>query len=145
VPNSCDEETILMTAGRKAINPWRWQDQFGFAQAVATTAPQRLVFCAGQASIAAGGTVLHPGDLGAQLAQSVDNLQTVLEQAGADLSQLVRVNYYTTDVDALSAALPLVIPRLGTAECRPASTLLGVTRLALPEMLIEIEATALLP
>jgi enamine deaminase RidA (YjgF/YER057c/UK114 family) len=65
--------------------------------------------------------------------------------AGTDLSQLVRVNYYTTDVDALSAALPLVIPRLGTAECRPASTLLGIVRLALPEMLIEIEATALLP
>ena len=134
-----------MITGRKAINPWSWQDQFGFAQAVATTAPRSLVFCAGQASIAADGTVLHQDDMGAQLTQSVDNLQTVLEQAGTDLSQLVRVNYYTTDVDALSAALPLVLPRLGTAECRPASTLLGVTRLALPEMLIEIEATALLP
>ena len=62
-----------MTAARQVINPWTWQDQFGFAQATITTAPQRLLLCAGQASSDADGTVLHPGDIGAQLTQSLDN------------------------------------------------------------------------
>jgi enamine deaminase RidA (YjgF/YER057c/UK114 family) len=136
---------IAMTAARQVINPWTWQDQFGFAQATITTAPQRLLLCAGQASIDADGTVLHPGDIGAQLTQSLDNLETVLEQAGANLSHVVRLNYYTTNVDGLFGVWNLIVERLGKADCRPASTLLGVARLAFPEMLIEIEATALLP
>lgn len=134
-----------MTAARQVINPWTWQDQFGFAQATITTAPQRLLLCAGQASSDADGTVLHPGDIGAQLTQSLDNLETVLEQAGANLSHVVRLNYYTTNVDGLFGVWNLIVERLGKADCRPASTLLGVARLAFPEMLIEIEATALLP
>lgn len=134
-----------MAAGRQVINPWTWQDYFGFVQATTTTAPQRLLFCAGQGSIAPDGTVLHPGDIGAQVTQSLDNLETVLKQAGADLSHIVRLNYYTTDVDGLLGAQHLIVERLGKADCRPASTLLGVARLAFPEMLIEIEATALLP
>jgi enamine deaminase RidA (YjgF/YER057c/UK114 family) len=136
---------IAMTAARQVINPWTWQDQFGFAQATITTAPQRLLLCAGQASSDADGTVLHPGDIGAQLTQSLDNLETVLEQAGANLSHVVRLNYYTTNVDGLFGVWNLIVERLGKADCRPASTLLGVARLAFPEMLIEIEATALLP
>jgi enamine deaminase RidA (YjgF/YER057c/UK114 family) len=84
-----------------------------------------------------------PGDIGAQLTQALDNLETVLAQAGSDLAHVVRLNYYTTDVDALLGVWPLIVQRL--ADNRPASTLLGVSRLAFPEMLIEIEATALVP
>lgn len=137
---------IAMAAGRQAINPWTWQDQLGFAfsQALATTAPKRLIFCAGQQSTDADGMVLHPGDIGAQLTQSFDNLETVLEHAGADLSHVVRLNYYTTDVDGLLGVRNLIVERLRKVDCRPASTLLGVVRFALPEMLVEIEATALL-
>jgi enamine deaminase RidA (YjgF/YER057c/UK114 family) len=58
------------------------------------------------------------------------------------LANVVRLNYYTTDVDAFFAAAEQLGPRLAAAGCRPASTLLGVTRLAFPELLIEIEATA---
>jgi enamine deaminase RidA (YjgF/YER057c/UK114 family) len=103
------------------------------------------VFCAGQASGSPDGAILHPDDIGAQLSQSFDNLETVLEQAGSNLSQVVRLNYYTTDVDALLAVWNLITERLDKAGCRPTSTLLGVARLAFPEMLIEIEATALVP
>ena len=66
-------------------------------------------------------------------------------KAGATLSHVVRLNYYTTDVDALLGVWHLVGERLAKAGCRPASTLLGVARLAFPEMLVEIEATALVP
>jgi enamine deaminase RidA (YjgF/YER057c/UK114 family) len=75
---------------------------------------------------------MHPGDIGAQLAQSLDNLKTVLEQAGTDLSHVVRLNYYTTDVDGLLEAFHVIAEPLSKANCRPASTLLGVARLAFP-------------
>lgn len=55
----------------------------------------------------------------------------------------MRLTYYTTDVDALLGVWPLITQRL--ADNRPASTLLGVARLAFPEMLVEIEATAVVP
>jgi enamine deaminase RidA (YjgF/YER057c/UK114 family) len=103
------------------------------------------VFCAGQTSVDADGTVLHAGDIGAQLTQSFNNLDTVLQQAGTNLSHVVRLNYYTTDVDGLLGAWQLIAERLSQASCRPTSTLLGVARLAFPDMLIEIEATALVP
>ncbi len=55
---------------------------------------------------------------------------------------VVRLNYYTTDVEAFSQAADALGSRLAGAGCRPASTLLGVPRLAFPEFLVEIEATA---
>jgi enamine deaminase RidA (YjgF/YER057c/UK114 family) len=134
-----------MTDARQVINPWTWQDQFGFVQGTVATEPQRVLFCAGQASVDPDGAVVHEGDIAAQLTQSLDNLETVLAQAGADLSHVVRLNYYTTDVDGLLGTWEMLAERLRKAQCRPTSTLLGVARLAFPEMLIEIEATALLP
>ena len=80
--------------------------------------------------------------MGAQLAQAMDNLETVLREAGAELSDVVRLNIYTTDVDAFFEGFGATAGRLAEAGCRPASTLLGVTRLASPELLVEIEATA---
>lgn len=79
--------------------------------------------------------------MSAQLAQAVDNLETVLREAGAELSDVVRLNYYTTDVDRFFEAYAAA-GRLAAAGCRPAATLLGVQRLAYPELLVEIEATA---
>ena len=64
---------------------------------------------------------------------------------GFTLGDVVRLNYYTTDVDGLLGVWNVIGERLGEAGCRPASTLLGVARLAFPELLIEIEATALVP
>ncbi|MDP6511726.1 MAG: Rid family hydrolase, partial [SAR202 cluster bacterium] len=58
------------------------------------------------------------------------------------LSDVVRLNYYVTDIDAFFAAAETLGARLGQAGCRPASTLLGVASLAFPELLVEIEATA---
>jgi len=132
-----------MSPTYETINPWVWQDQFGFSQAVATPTPSRWLFLAGQGPTASDGSVVSPGDIGAQLTQAFDNLETVLAQAGSDLSQVVRLTYYTTDMDALLAVWSLITQRL--ADNRPASTVLGVTRLAFSEMLLEIEATAAIP
>lgn len=127
---------------RRTINPWQWQDQFGFSQALETTAGQRVLYCAGQASMDAQGNPSHPDDIGAQVRQAMDNLEEVLSKAGYGLSDLVRLNVYTTDVDRFFASYDELTGRLAQAGVRPAMTLLGVVRLAFPELMVEIEATA---
>jgi len=66
----------------------------------------------------------------------------VLTRAGIGLGDVVRLNYYTTDVDAFIEAMADFGERLAAANCRPASTLLGVARLVFPEQLVDLEATA---
>ena len=81
-------------------------------------------------------------DMGAQIGQALDNLETVLREAGFALADVVRMNFFVTDVDEFLQAGEIFGARLGAGGCRPATTLLGVTRLALPQLLVEIEATA---
>ena len=128
--------------GRRVINPWTWQDQYGFAHAIEVAGSERALFCAGQTSSDADGNPVHAGDMRAQLGQALDNLETVLREAGFELSHVVRLNTYTTDVDAFLEASEGTAARLAEAGCRPSATLLGVARLAFPEFLVELEATA---
>jgi enamine deaminase RidA (YjgF/YER057c/UK114 family) len=58
------------------------------------------------------------------------------------LANVVRLNYYTTDMAALNRAAPAYHPRLAAAGCKPTATALGVTCLFHPDLMIEIEATA---
>jgi enamine deaminase RidA (YjgF/YER057c/UK114 family) len=127
---------------QQTINPWTWQDQFGFAQANAVTGVDRTVYCSGQTSMDAEGNPVHERDLRAQLSQALDNLEAVLQEGDCELSDVVRLNYYTTDIDGFFAAQDVLLARLTEAGCRPASTLLEVSRLALPPLLVELEATA---
>lgn len=127
---------------RRVINPWAWQDGFGFVQAVEVRNAQSTLYCAGQTSNDAEGRPLHAGDMRAQITSALDNLETVLRQSGYDLSDLVRLNMYTTDVDLFLANYDALVTRLAAAGVRQSATLLGVTRLAFPEWLVELEATA---
>lgn len=130
-----------MVENRK-INPWTWQDQFGFSQAIETTGHTRVLRCAGQTSVNADGEPVHDGDMAAQLAQALDNLETVLQAADMTLSNLVRLNLYVTDIDAALEHFELVEKRVAAAGIQPAITLLGVSRLFIPSLLVEIEADA---
>lgn len=132
-----------MMAETRAINPWTWQDAYGFSQAVEVPAGRRLLVCSGQTSVDANGAPLHAGDMRAQLRQAYGNLQQVLKAAGMDFSHVVRLNYYTTDVAAYLAASGEGEAWLKAASPRPAGTLLGVAALFHPDILVEIEATAL--
>jgi enamine deaminase RidA (YjgF/YER057c/UK114 family) len=127
---------------RRIINPWTWQDAYGFVQANEISDARRVVVCAGQLAADADGHLVHPGDMRAQILQSLDNLETVLSEAGLTLANVVRLNYYTTDVDGFIAAGEALGGRLAAGGCRPASTLLGVARLAFAEQVVELEATA---
>ena len=127
---------------KKIINPWKWQDPYGFVQGHEVAGAKRVLYCAGQTSVDGEGNPLHAGDMAAQIKQALDNVQTVLHNAGLELSHVVRLNYYTTDVDAFMKAGGVLGKRLSRAGCRPSSTLLGVAALFHPDILVEIEATA---
>ena len=84
----------------------------------------------------------HAGDMAAQLAPSLDNLEAVLGEAGMALANLVRLNVHTTDVDLLFQHYGVPASRLGAAGVAPTTTMLGVTRLAVPDLMVELEGTA---
>jgi enamine deaminase RidA (YjgF/YER057c/UK114 family) len=127
---------------REIVNPWTWQDSRGFVQANVLSGAERLVICAGQTSVDADGNPLYGGDMRGQVAQTLDNLETVLGEAGVSLADVVRLTYYVTDLEAYVGARDVLRERLQRAGCRPAATLLRVSGLAMPELMIEIEATA---
>ena len=127
---------------RRAINPWTWQDEFGYVQANEVKAGDRVLYCSGQTSVDPDGNPLHEGDMAAQLAQALDNLETVLTDADYGLADVVRMNIYVTDLDAFFAAYGPVAGRMAQAGMRPASTLLTVSQLAFPGLMVELEATA---
>jgi enamine deaminase RidA (YjgF/YER057c/UK114 family) len=126
---------------RTEVNPWEWSKAFGFSQAVEVRGAERVLICSGQTGIAADGSPPANSNMGEQVKKAFENLGVVLQTAGLAASDVVRVNYYTTDVDELIAVLgPLASEFFG--ETLPASTLLGIARLAFPQLKIEIEATA---
>ena len=125
-----------------AVNPWKWQDQFGFSQGALVSGAQRVLYCAGQTSVDADGHPLHPQDMSAQLARAFDNLETVLRAAGMTLGNVVRLNYYVTNVPAYLKSSADLAQRLAAAGCKPPGTLLGVAALFHPDIVVEIEATA---
>jgi enamine deaminase RidA (YjgF/YER057c/UK114 family) len=127
---------------RRVINPWTWQDNFGFAQGVEVQGAQRTLYCAGQTSNDADGNPMHVGDMRGQIGLALDNLEKVLGEAGYELKDIVRLNMYTTDMDLFFENYDALVGRLAAAGLRQSATLLGVTRLAFPEFMIELEATA---
>lgn len=130
------------TVKRTAVNPWPWSAEMGFNQAELVEGGTNVLYLSGQSAMSADGQPQHAGDLAAQISMSLDNLEAVLADAGMDLSNVVRLNIYTTDVDALFANYGLIAERLGAAGVQPPGSLLGVSRLAFPELMVELEATA---
>jgi enamine deaminase RidA (YjgF/YER057c/UK114 family) len=127
---------------RRIINPWKWQDRYGFVQANEVSGAQRVLYCSGQVSVDEHGNPISPGDMRGQITQAMNNLDAVLSAGGFKMSDVVRLNFFTTDMDGIMEAWPVIQDRLAQAECRQASTLLGVARLYHPAILVEIEATA---
>ena len=127
---------------RTAVNPWEWSLTMGYNQGEVVSGHTRTLFCAGQTAMDADGAPQHAGDMAAQLALALDNLERVLEQAGMGLVNLVRLNIYTTDVDSLFQHYGVLSARTAATLVAPPGTLLGVARLAYPELLVELEATA---
>jgi enamine deaminase RidA (YjgF/YER057c/UK114 family) len=127
---------------RRRINPWQWSVEMGFNQGELVEGASRVLFCAGQTSVDGNGAPQHAGDIAAQLSLALDNLEAVLREAGMELANVVRLNIYTTDVDSFLTSYGSAAERLGGAGVAPPGTLLGVARLAYPELMVELEVIA---
>jgi enamine deaminase RidA (YjgF/YER057c/UK114 family) len=127
---------------RRIINPWTWQDEFGYVQANEVSGAQRTLYCSGQAANDETGAAVLAGDMRGQIGLALANLETLLAAAGFAFADIVRLNIFTTDVDQFYANYDAFIGPLAEAGCQHTGCLIGVARLAFPEMMVEIEATA---
>lgn len=103
-----------------------------------------IVYIAGQVGADAQGKVVGSGMV-EQLEQVLKNLQIALGSQRLDFAHVTKINIYVTDVDAFRAPEAAAVRAKYFGANRPASTLVGVTRLASPDYKVEIEATAHLP
>ncbi len=117
-----------------------WDPRPRFAQ-VAKIGNQ--IYLAGQTSVDADGNVVGKGDIDAQARQVFENLKKCLESAGATFDHVVKLNIYSTDVDAQIAAVSKVRVEYLPNEPVP-STDVQIPRLVHPDWLLEIEAIAVL-
>lgn len=127
---------------KTAVNPWAWSTGLGYNQGEIVAGATRTLYCAGQTATDAGGKPAHAGDMAGQIALALDNLEAVLAGAGMGLANIAKLTVYATDVDLLFRNYGALMSRLGPAGATPPTTVLGVTRLALPELIVEIEAIA---
>ena len=131
-----------MAIERTAVNPVTWSQDLGFNQGEIVSGHTRTLYISGQTAMSAEGAPQHDGDMAAQLALAVDNLEAVLDGAGMTLANLIRLNVYATDVDLLFPHYGVLAARLGAAQIAPTTTMLEVSRLAIPGQLVELEGTA---
>lgn len=99
-----------------------------------------LVFTSGQAAITEQGEIVGLGDFDAQVVQTMKNVARVLELAGSSMKDIVKVNIYVTDMTNFPKVLELREKYF--AYPWPADTIVEVTSLAIPGLLIEVDATA---
>lgn len=127
---------------RTAVNPWDWSLALGYNQGEVLDGVRRQLVCAGQTAVDGAGAPQFPDDMRGQVGLALDNLQAVLARAGMGLDNVVKLTVYTTDMDAALQNMDVLGRRFGAAGVRPPMTLLGVSRLAVPALMIEIEALA---
>ena len=102
-----------------------------------------LLFVSGVAPLDGSSKLIGQGDVVVQARQVFENLKKVLAAAGADFGDILKVTIFLTDVRDRAKVNPVRQQYFG--EARPASTLIGVKELAIPDMKIEIEAVVGLP
>ena len=124
---------------KRSINPWTWQQQRSYMQAVEVKNVEGTLYCSGQAAIAADGTSSNE-DMESQLRQAIANLETVIQTAGYLCSGIVRLNLYTTSVQELWPHFPILQEWIRNHQIEQALTALEVVGL-FETLKVELEAT----
>lgn len=137
-------ETEKTMADLKHINPETMHRNPAFSQGIVIPAGTSTLVIGGQNAVDEKGEVVGKGDIAAQTLKAVDNLVTVLEAAGGKLENLVRVGLFIREDADLKAGFGAWMTRAGKLANPPTVTTAIVSKLANPDYLIEIEATAVL-
>jgi enamine deaminase RidA (YjgF/YER057c/UK114 family) len=123
------------------INPWTWQDQWGFSQAWKVEGGT-VVFLAGQTGVDDDGEFVHHDDFEGEVRLMFDNMRRVMEEAGGSLQDVVRLTVFIKDMDKIWDFTRIKKDVFG--DYQPAQSAIGVSTLAVPELTLEVEATAVL-
>ena|SRR5687767_10654036 len=127
----------------RSLNPEGLPTPAGPYVHVTTSPPGELVFVAGQIALDAEGNFVGVGDVEAQTRQVMDNLGLALAAVGAGFGDVRKINSYVIDFADYPKIAPIRAEYL--KEPYPASTMVEVSALLFPELLIEIEAIAVVP
>jgi reactive intermediate/imine deaminase len=128
-----------MPQGIRYLNPPALSVPTGYSHVVQVTSG-RTIYIAGQVAFDNAGKVVGKGDFAAQATQVFENLKVALAAVGATFENVVKVNTYVTDMSHLQILREIRARYYGKIE--PASTLVEIGRLANPDLMIEIEAIA---
>ncbi|MGH9450741.1 MAG: RidA family protein [Terriglobia bacterium] len=121
----------------KTFSGTPWEPLVGYARAVQAG---EVVYISGTTGTDPSGKILAPGDVYAQSVQAIRNIESALKRLGLGLEHVVRTRIYLTQVDRWQEAAKAHAEFFG--DIHPATSMLGVAGLIDPEMLVEIEATA---
>lgn len=124
---------------KRIINPWQWQDERSYVQAVEVTQSQSILYCSGQAAVHTDGQS-STADMRAQLIESIQNLEKVVTAAGYECKDIVRLNVYTTSTAELFTCFDVFQEWIAKHNIKQASTLLEVKSL-FETLKVELEAT----
>ena len=121
------------------INPWKWQDERSYVQAVEVKNVQSTLYVSGQTAISADG-ISSDEDMKSQLLLALKNLEQVITEAGFELSGIVRLNIYTTNTAEFWPNFEIFKEWIAKHGIKPALTMLEVKSL-FETLKIELEAT----
>ena len=125
----------------QGVNVRMQQGKAAYSHVVTVTGPGKTIYVAGQLARDLEGNIVGPGDMRAQMEQTFKNLDRCLKAAGATWADVVKTNTFVTDFDEFQKCSDVRMRYFGVAT--PTSTTVGVTRLAGPDFMIEIEAVAI--
>lgn len=136
--------SMIGTMGKKrAYNPPTLPDPSGRYSHIVKVSARNLLFIAGQVAFDKDGNIVGKGDFRAQVEQVFLNLKAALEAGGASFDDLVKINIYTTDIKQYREVGTDIRNKYITKE-PPASTLLEISSLAHPDLLLEVEGIAVI-
>lgn len=124
---------------KRIINPWTWQDQRSYVQAVEVKNVTATLYCSGQAAVHADGTS-STDDMQTQLLLAIENVEKVISEAGYELKNIVRLNVMTTSADELWPHFGILQEWIGKHGIQQATSLFQVPKL-FETLKVELEAT----
>ena len=139
-PELTEASSVSPPASANSINPETVHPPFGYSHVVEVTAG-RPVYIAGQVALDPTGALVGAGDLRAQTRQVFENLRVALGSVGAGFDHVVKLNYYLLDATQLPVVRE-VRDQYVNPQQPPASTAVEVRRLVRDDLLIEVEAVA---